>query len=101
VRIPPKIRPRLNRAATPLLTPRSLRAFLLQLNHGECEIAVKMTANVTKGVNTPTIPAIRVHRFLRINIARPILSLTFSCDFDSAWSRHLGFNPFEYDFSTV
>lgn len=60
-KIPPKIRTVLNSAPAFWLTPRSLRAFLSQLNHGEIEIAANMPGNMKKGVMMPSSPVIRIH----------------------------------------
>lgn len=57
MRIPLIMRPKLNRAEVSL-TPRSLKAFLVQLNHGEREMVKNMHVKATIGLATPHIPAI-------------------------------------------
>ena len=58
-KVPPIIRPELNRMAVkPSWTPKSLKAFSVQLKLGEEAIASDMHVNATIGVSTPQIPDI-------------------------------------------
>lgn len=59
-RKPARIRLELNVAAT-LLTPKSLRAFILQLNQGDCTIARDNNERAITGLIIPQNPAARSH----------------------------------------
>jgi hypothetical protein len=53
------MRPELNRTAvTPSTTPKSLRAFPVQLNCGKLSIASKINVNATIGAIVPQTPDI-------------------------------------------
>jgi hypothetical protein len=58
-RIPTIISPQLNNmGVTPSWTPKSLRAFSVQLNCGEQTIARKINVNAAKGASMPLTPDI-------------------------------------------
>jgi hypothetical protein len=64
--IPAATRPELNNQA-PSLTPRSLRAFVDQLNHGERDIEMRIHGKATSGAAIPQSPAI-LKKFLLAGI---------------------------------
>jgi hypothetical protein len=53
--MPPRMRPRLKRGAEGPSTPRSLRAFPIQSNHGVMEMEMYMMVKVIKGAMIPHI----------------------------------------------
>jgi hypothetical protein len=61
VSIPQMMSPELNRIADVPLTPKSLKAFFIQLNHGAYRMASEIDARAITGPIMPHSPAILVN----------------------------------------